>query len=279
MLHSALACCRHSLRRVATMPRAWAVVLLMFLYLESQFSPIRQMLVEHNLLMSLPGLAMYLLSDANVSVMLGLGLLMLLFDAPFTDETQRYIVARAGRGAWALGQVWYVLVMVLVYLLAFLLLLLALSFRWLDWSGGWSSGLEALVRGGAYEWYNTMLDYDAWLMNFYTPLGGMSLALGLHALGFSLLALIQYAVNASGFARLGFFVAGAPLLFDGLIEEFFYENAYYFSPMTLTRLTTLDYGDQMGRPPVWYALTVLFLACAALALACVYVSRKREIKR
>lgn len=273
----AWSCCRHDLRRLLSTPRAWAVLILTLLFVENQFSPIRQMLVAESLTLSFPGMALYMLCDAQVTLMLGLGLVMLLFDAPFLDETQRYVIARAGRGSWGLGQTLYVGAAALAYLLFFLLCLLALQAPWTDWSGGWSGGLDELVNYGAYEYYNTMLDYDSWLMQAYTPVGGLLLSGLLHFLILAALGLTMFAVNCLGRHRLGFLPCLGLLLWDALIEEFFMAPVYYFSPVTLCRLTALDYGDGMGRPPVWYALVVLALLAAALGALCVTLSRRKEL--
>jgi len=276
--HKVWACCRHDLRRLAGAPRAWAVLILTLLYVENQFAPIRLMLTTESLALSWPGMTVYLFSDAQSTMMAGLGLLLLLFDAPFTDETQRYIISRAGRGAWGRGQVLYVMCVCALYTLAFSLALLLFQAPWTDWSSGWSSGLNALAKERYYEIYNTMIEYDPWLMDVFTPLSGMALELTLRALAFAALALIQYVVNIMGGGRVGFLIAAAPLLFDSVIEEFFGVTAYYFSPVTLSRLPALDYGDEMGRPPIWYAFLVLTLLAAGLAALGVHLSKRREIQ-
>ena len=277
MFRRTWACTRQDLRRLISTPRAWAVLILTLLFIENQFAPIRLMLTTEALTLSWPGMTMYLLNDAQFTMMAGLALLMLLFDAPFTDEAQRYIITRAGRGAWGRGQVLYVLLMCVVYVLLLALVLLAFQLPFTDWSSGWSSGLDALVRDGLYEQYDTMLDYDPWLVDVFTPLSGSALMLSLHMLAFFVLALIQYAVNVLGGGRIGFLIASAPLLFDSVIEEFFPVSAYYFSPVTLSRLSTLDYGDEMGRPPIAFAFIVLTVLALALSWLCVRLSKRREI--
>ncbi len=271
------ACCRHDLRRLASTPRAWAVLVLTLLYVENQFAPIRDMLRIEGFTLNWPGMATYFLSDAQITMMAGLGLLMLLFDAPFTDETQRYIIARTGRGAWGRGQLMYVMLASAAYLAVFLLALLLFQSPWTDWSGGWSNGLAALAKEGYYEIYDTMIEYDPWLMDAYAPVQALSLSLSLHALAFLSLALIQYVVNVLGGGRIGFLLAAAPLLFDSVIEEFFDVPWFYFSPVTLSRLPMLDYGDEMGRPPLWFAFAVLTALAAALVYLSLRLSKRREI--
>ncbi len=278
MGHKVWACCQHDMRRLAATPRAWAVLVLTLLYVEGQFAPVRLMLTTESLALSWPGMTAYLLGDAQATMMAGLGLLMLLFDAPFADETQRSIITRTGRGAWGRGQVLYIACACALYTLAFSLALLIFQLPWTDWSFGWSGGLDALGNQRYYEIYDTMINYDPWLMTTYTPVAAMALTLGLHAMAFAVLALLQFAVNILTGGRLGFVFAAAPLLLDAVMEEFFDVPVYYFSPVTLSRLPALDYGDGMGRPPVWYALLVLTALAAALAALGVYLSKRKEIQ-
>lgn len=276
-MRNACACARHNLRRLLTTPRAWAVLILTLLYVENQFAPIRLMLQVEQLTLGWPGMVAYFFSDAQVTAMVGLMGLMLLIDAPLTDETQRYIIARAGRGAWGRGQVLYTVAMSAVYVLIVALALLLFQLPWAEWSSGWSGGLEALVKDGLYEQYDTMLDYDPWVMDAYAPIWAMGLTLALHALAYASLALTQFAVNVRFGTRLGFLIASAPLFFDAVIEEFFGIGVFYGSPVTLSRLTTIDYGDGMGRPPVWYAFVVLAGLTAGLMFLCARLTKRREM--
>ena len=270
-------CLKHNLRLLVSTPRAWAVLILTLLFIQNQFDPIRMLLVDEGRAISFFGLNLYLFNDATVTMMAGLALLLLLLETPITDESQRYIAVRSGRGAWGRGQLIYVFVMVFVYLVIFSLFVLFVIWPWADWSGGWSSALDVLVNEGAYEYYDTMLDYDPWLMRVFTPLGGMGLTLILHYLAFLVVVLIQYCANISGLHRISFLIAAAPLIFDEVIGEFFGEYMIYFSPVTLSRLSMLDYGDEMGRPPIWYAFVVLIALVCVLSAVCMRLSKRKEI--
>lgn len=273
----AFVCCLHNLRRLMATPRAWAVLIMLLLFLDNQLAPVRQMLRAEGMRVSLPGMLMYLLNDAQVMLMSGLLLLMLLFDVPMTDETQRYIITRTGRGAWARGNVLYILLAVFAYSALTCLGVLILLLPYLDWSGGWGSGLVAFVEEGAYEVYDSMLNYDPWLMRVYTPLGGGLLAMALHFLGLSMLGLLMCTANVAFNTRLGFLLAAAPLMLDSVADEYLPIKALYALPLSLSRLSSLDYGDEMGRPNMLYGFLALAFVCALGAWACVRLCKRREI--
>lgn len=277
MRRGAVTCCLHDIRRLLATPRAWAVGILLLLLLDSQMQPIRFMMAMESQKVSLLGLILFLLNDSQVTMFSGLLLMMLLLDVPMTDETQKYIIVRTGRAAWARGHVLYIAAAVLAFLMLFSVLSGLLVAPYLDWSGGWGTGLVALTEG-MYEVYDTMLNYDPWLIRQYTPLSGAMLALGLKWMGFVMLALLMCAVNVLFRTRLGFLAAAVPLMLDSVADEYFPRWMYYYSPLSLTRPSFLDYGDEMGRPPVVYGALVLAALCALLGVLTVQLCRRREIR-
>ena len=277
MRRGALVCCFHDMRRLLTTPRAWAVGLLLALLLDSQMQPIRFMLLHESQKVSWFGMVTYLLNDSQVTMFCGLLFMMLLFDVPMTDETQKYIIVRTGRAAWARGHVLYIIAATFVYLLLFFLMVGAMLWPYLDWSGGWGTGIVAFTEG-MFEVYDSMLNYDPWLIRVYTPFAGAMLSLGLKCLGLITMALTMCSVNVYFQTRLGFLASAIFLMIDSVADEYFSIPMYYFSPISLTRLSFLDYGDEMGRPPLLYGVIVLALLCIGLSMLTIHLCRRREIR-
>ena len=277
MRRGAWVCCLHDVRRLMVTPRAWAVGLLILLFLDGQMQPVRYMMLHEGLKVGLLGMLTYLLNDPQVTLLSGLLLLMLLFDAPMTDETQKYIMIRTGRAAWARGHALYILVATAAFVVAFCGSTALLLWPYLDWSGGWGTGIVAFTEG-MYEVYDSMLNYDPWLVRAYTPLVGGLLSVGLKFVGLLMLGMLMCAVNVLLSTRLGFLAPAALLMLDSVADEYFTEAMYYISPMSLTRLSFLDYGDGMGRPTVWYGAAVLIVLCGLFTLLTIQFCRRREIR-
>lgn len=278
MRDRSLICMNHDLRRLFATPRAWVALIASVLILENQFAPIRVMLRAENLTISWPGLLTYLFNDPTVTMLTALMLLMLLFGVPMVDESQRYIISRTGRGAWARGQVMFILVATLIFVICQALITLVLILPWIDWGTGWSSGLNALVLDGLYEQYDTMLNYDLWLMRAYTPISGALHGMVLHYLAYSFIALLMCAVNSIFRTRLGLLAGAVPVMLDLVADEFFSEAMIFGLPVTLSRLSQLDYGDEMGRPPLIYAYILLVALVALGTWGCYQLLKKREIQ-
>lgn len=276
MRKRAWACCRHSLMTLTTSPRIWALLILCILSFDRYLAPITDMMTAENLRVSWSGLVVFLLNDSWVSAMITLGLLLLLFDIPRRDEAQKYLLIRAGRRAWACGQLYYILCLTALYMVSLGLILLAWIAPWFDWTLGWSAAIERFVNG-AYEVYDSMLNYDPWILRAYSPIGAMLITVLLHYLCFAMLGFLMCLINGTLGSRAGFLIAAAPAMFDVVITQYFSETAYYFSPLTLTRLSALDYGDGMMRPPVLYAFCVLILLAALLGWLFVRIYGRKEV--
>ncbi|MBR2571161.1 MAG: hypothetical protein IKE30_03400 [Clostridia bacterium] len=275
-MRSVWACARHSLLRVGSTPRVWAVLILTWLYLANLADPVKALLADMNLRASVPGFAGLLLADSQVTLLLGAGFLLILFDAPFADEMHLLLIVRAGRRRWAAGQLMYIAAAAAVYLV-FALLVLALAFGPAgQYSEDWSEGIRQFTEEGAWEEYDTMIDYDPWILRAYTPWTACLLGALLHVLGYAALGCLLFCVNLAFPGRAGFFAGCLPLLFDAWIVEYLPEAWYWFSPVSLTRLTALDYGDAMDRPTLAWAFAALLALCAALGTLSLFIARVRE---
>lgn len=277
MRNKTITCTMHNLRRLTSSPRNWALLILAVLCFDRYITPIRALMVDEGITIGWPALMVFFLNDSWLTALAGLGLLVLLFDLPMTDEAQKYLLIRSGRGAWARGQILYILIATAIYMLILGLLTLVWILPWIDWTLGWSDAIMRFVDG-AYEVYDSMLNYDPWLISSYSALGAFSIQAALHFICFAALAMLMALINSLLGNRIGILFAMFPLMVDTVITEFFGAHAWYFSPVTLTRLSCLDYGDGIMSPPVSYAFIFLFIFMILVAVLFVRIHRKKEIR-
>lgn len=274
----AFACCRHSLYTLTSTPRLWALLILCVLCFDRYLAPIRALMVDEGLRISWAGITVFMLNDSWLSVMAALGLLILLFDVPRQDEAQKYLLIRSGRKAWARGQLYYILSATALYMLALGLIMLFWIAPHLDLTTGWSDTILRFVDGGD-QVYDSMLNYDPWIVSQYSAIGAMVIEVLLHYICFVMLGFVMCLVNGTVGSRAGFLVAAAPVLADTVITEYFSVAINYFSPLTMTRLSCLDYGDEMYRPTVGYAFIVLTLAAILFGWLFVRIYGRKEIRQ
>ena len=278
MRNKMLACLRYNLKKLLSSPVTYLVIVLTVLFVDREILPVRNYLRDSGELVSWPGLLTYLLDYAPLTLLLGLAMIALLSHLPMTDEAQVYIMARSGRKSWARAQVGMVFVVAVAYMVLVALTVLLWISPYVDWSGGWSDGILAFVEGGAYETYDSLLSYDPWVMRTYAPWAAALMELALHALAYGFVALLVYVGNVLFGRRGGVLLGVLPLAADALMASFYAGLPNYFSPVTLSRATMLDYGDGAGYPPVWYAFVALMALCALFAYLSVRLSMKKELR-
>ena len=264
------------LQRLMTSARFWVVLIVTALYIDNLMEPIHLMLKNEQLTISIPGMISYMVNDGPVTSFIALACMALLLDAPCADELQRYLMLRTGRRDWARGQIAYCIGVSAVYMTAFVLIASLYCLPYLEKSLGWSEGIGFMNEGG-FMLYESLLEYDPWLPRAYSALGASVLQWALHILMLALLGLILMNVNLYIDRRAGFAVVAVPVGFDLMVQEYFSETTYYFSPLTLCRLSGLDYGDQMGRPSVVAAFVVLTAAIALLGMLFIRGAKRREV--
>lgn len=278
MRNKMLACLRYNLKKLLSSPVTYLVIVLTVLFVDREILPVRNYLRDSGELVSWPGLLTYLLDYAPLTLLLGLAMIALLSHLPMTDEAQVYIMARSGRKSWARAQVALIFVVAVAYMVLVALTVLLWISPYADWSGGWSDGILAFVEGGAYETYDSLLSYDPWVMRTYAPWAAALMELALHALAYGFVALLVYVGNVLFGRRGGVLLGVLPLAADALMASFYAGLPNYFSPVTLSRATMLDYGDGAGYPPVWYAFVALMALCALFAYLSVRLSMKKELR-
>lgn len=273
-LRAARACLKHDLRRMLFTPRILAVLLLTGLFIQNLVKPIGWYLADAGVSINAPGLLSYLFSDCFFTLVSLMGLLLLLCDAPFYDETQQYVLLRCGRKTWGLGQVAYAFCATFIYLLLQCgLAQLFLAGR-LDYGALWGQGMEGIVVGMEYQNYDIMIDLDPMIYSVFSPWGAFGLAFLLRWLAGSALVLIMYCINVAGGARLGMAAAAIPVFFDYTIAEFLPEWLNHFSPVSLSRLAVLDWEGGGFLTNAAYGVAALPVLACILAFLAVRLSRR-----
>lgn len=265
-------------RRLLSSPQCWVILALSVLYMEYIFEPIRLYLIESGSKIGLFDLMTYFMNDATVSGFMILCTLGLLFNIPCADDLQRYMLIRCGRRAWGRAQLRYCLRVCCLYMLFLTLVVLILILPWLEPTVQWSRGVLAFVDDFVYETYDSFLNYDVWLPRSYTPVAAFSVQFLLHVMCTYALGALLANINMIIDRRIGFAVIAVPMAFDLLLEEYFGEIVNYFSPLTLCRLSGLDYADGMGRPPVWAAFAIFAALSLLFSLIFLRHIKKRELR-
>lgn len=106
----------HNFKKWAVNPRLYILLLIEVLYLHSRLSPVGELCARTGYKVT-PYLLPFLLDEGSAVMMLFLGVVLLFCDAPFIEDEQPYIMLRSGRRIWFIGQMLYIVVASVLYLI------------------------------------------------------------------------------------------------------------------------------------------------------------------
>jgi hypothetical protein len=268
--------CNQNFRKWVLNPRLYMIVLLLIAFFHMVITPY----VHFSELVKVPigvWLFPHITDNLYVRMMLLLGIVLLFCDAPFIDETQPYVIARAGRQRWLAGQVLYVMIGAAVYFLFAIAASIIYLLPNINFGSGWGKVLSTLAQTDAGSQYNAQVSNT--ILSTYTPIGAMIWSFLLAwlvgvFLGLLILALNMYFKRSVGVvvATLLVFSTGISYFFGGLLG-----GVYYFFPTTWVSLSILDATGTQKNPSVLFAVGALLIMSAVLVAVSIYAMRKKEI--
>lgn len=224
-----------------------------------------------------PVVAPFLLSSPTNQLLLALGFLFLIADAPFMGQDQLFVINRTGRRTWVAGQMAYVLLAAAAYLAIVHVLIFAIiapvSSLNID---GWGKVIATLSYTNAASAAQIDIGFPEKIITDLTPLQAFTLQTGLEFLALSFVGLLTFVVNLRAPVKCGVFVSLAVVMFDLLVTNVLPWRLYSFSPFSLARLSVLDFSDgtSLWGPPIDWAIA-FGAACLIVAAAATLVSSRR----
>lgn len=82
-------------------------------------------------------------------MMLFLGVVLLFCDAPFIEDEQPYIMLRSGRRIWFIGQMLYIVVASVLYLIVLYFISVLVLLPHIEWSAEWGKLLSTFSQTSA----------------------------------------------------------------------------------------------------------------------------------
>jgi hypothetical protein len=219
----------------------------------------------------------FLLGDLRVCMPLFFGAVLLFCDAPFIHDLTPYESIRAGKARWLCGQLLYVLLATVVYVLFVAAVSILTLVPHLGFTFEWGRILStAALTTAGYNYIDVPIPYVVQVS--YTPACAMALSSGLFALEVALIGLAMFAVNlytgrAAGIA-VGLVASLAPQLFQFSGSGYW---MYHFAPTAWSDLSILDTTGFSPYPTVSYALAVLIGACLVLVTVSLFKARSLKI--
>lgn len=271
-------CAGYSFHKLFTKARGLAGLLVALCYLQITLEPLRALCAGYGEAVNLPGLAAYLMSDPTTSLVAGIGLLLLLGDAPFFDQAQQYVFLRGGKGSWVWGQILYMLVTVALYLAVLAGAAAALMAPYCAWNGQWCRVLYTLTSDvGMPAQYGIALDLPGAVMQLWSPWQALGLGLLLRWGALSGCAMLMFWLNLGLRVRPGVAAALAVMLLDLAVAVGLPYQLYALSPFSLGRLSLLNLGYNLYLPGLAVEMGVLWGFFALNLGLCLAVAKGADL--
>ena len=198
----------------------------------------------------------HLVNDWLCMLVIMAGAAALFCDAPFRSELQTHILPRAGRRAWILGHILYILVLSFLYVLMLLIASVIPFLNRMDLQMGWGKVWGTLARSFLGGEYGIQLHVSDYLIGVYKPLEATLYSFLLTWICCIWLGMLTYFVNALTGSYAGTFLASGFVLMDLTVANEWLPCFYRISPVTMAQLHTLK---QTGRSI--YGVTPQYAAC------------------
>ena len=216
----------------------------------------------------------YSRSDHAMATLSFMGVILLLADAPFTEQSATYALTRVGRCSWVSGKLLYMLLACVAYEA----IALAVSSAWIAAQGFagnvWSFPFYQISFYGTSE---LLFENRAVLQNF-SPLGAAALSLLLTVLYHFTVGLLLFRLNLTGSRVIGFAVVGAWHCLGYLWGNLSIDRLFGF---THSLLSTHAFGSFWGAaraPGVGESCVVLAVLILLLTADIFHAMRRVDLK-
>lgn len=268
-------CCFFNLRQWRKNPRIICVFLLLFGYLFFITEPISRFCSYTNTNCN-PWLFPFITSDANCVFILMVLLVILLCDAPFLYDYQKYLIIRTGKKIWIVSQIIYIAFVTFLYWLFIVLFSGLLMIPHLGLSAQWGSVISTYAQMNIGDIFQSFFAINYKILIAFEPFKALLISfLFAWLVGFFMGLVILY-FNMFPRKSLGVVAAFTMIL----VQHFAYMASgywvYQISPISWVSMSILNFSaSHTGMPSAKYALTALLILIAGLTILII----KRMIKK
>lgn len=253
--------------------KTFVVLLVLMFYMRSILEPVNNFLISVNV-KSHPYVFPILMSDYIVPVVVMIGYLILICDAPFIKRGYLFIVARSGKVCWALGEILFLLTYAMSYAFMILIYTIINLLPNVEWGTDWGKAILTIMRTDAAEQFY-ISGWNPVVVDNYHALEALIKSYVLFAAGLWLIGLIVFGMNYLFKNNIGIMLSGIIIFFDIAINNIFYEKYYRFSPASLMKLSVTT-GVGRFYPTFTEALVTLMISCIVLMMVILFRVKMRK---
>lgn len=256
------------MRMLTENARILTVMLIVFLLVVQNLSSVLLFSKVVNISVT-PYAFVFLVNDYICQFIIMAGAIMLFSNAPFEDEGYFYMIHRAGRASWAVGQMLYIVKLSLLYI-GFLMVATVVPFiGHLQLDTEWGKIWGTLAKTDAGSQYGVGFSVSEFIVGKYTPVDALILSLLLEWACILWLGLLIYFGNKVTNKPFGTMTGIFFTLLDICIANDWMDFAYKGSPVSLAQLETysgyaLKWGIDLNYGIRFFAISILLLLVVSL---------------
>lgn len=206
-------------------------------------------------------------------------LILIFSNAPFIDKNQLYVLVRAGRTTWCIGQMCYIIVTSALYFSFVMLFSIIINLDCIEFTGEWGKMLNTLANTSMGTKFHLGFTPEKNVINMFSPISAMWFTF-LHSwISGVILGLIVFLFNMK-IKGGGTFFASFMLVFSAVAGK--QTSLVKFSPVSWSTLNYIQLKPNDGLPNYEY-ISIFYIIMILLLLGIVlFFSKKynfdKEIK-
>ncbi len=219
----------------------------------------------------------FLVNDYRIQFVIAACAVILFCNAPFEDESYQYMISRAGKLSWGLGQILYILKTSIIYIASLVIAAIIPFLGHITWSNEWGKIWGTLGKTNAGAEFGVKLSVSQNIIRQYEPVDALVISILLEFSCILCIGLIIYLGNKMTAKSMGTFIGALIAVLDICVSNDWLDWAYGFSPVSLTQLELFN-----GFAPKWginlaYAEKFFMIAIVSLSVLCVAANYKEKV--
>jgi len=201
---------------------------------------------------------------------------MIFSNAPFEDQSYLYLVSRAGRFSWGIGQIMYIMKLSAIYVFCLLVATIVPFIGHMQWVNEWGKIWGTLARTNTGAEYSIKLFVSSNIMHDYSPVKALVISISLEFACVMFIGLVVYLGNRLTGKAVGTIIGAIITVLDVCIANDWMDWAYGFSPVSLTQLELFyGYASRWGIN-IKYATSFFMMSLIVLGILCIASNYKEK---
>ncbi|MDE7342107.1 MAG: hypothetical protein K2N80_16380 [Lachnospiraceae bacterium] len=222
----------------------------------------------------------FLINNYGIQFIIAACAVILFCNAPFEDESCQYMIFRAGKLSWGLGQIFYIIKISVLYIGCLAAATVMPFLGHIKWSNEWGKIWGTLGKTNAGAEFGVKLSVSQNIIRQYEPVDALIISILLEFSCVLCMGLLIYFGNKMTGKSAGTFIGAWIAVLDICVSNDWMDWAYGFSPVSLAQLRLFH-----GFAPKWginlaYAEKFFMIAIVSLSALCVASNyREKAINR